>query len=234
MGNILEQSLISSYHIIFGFDDDQVLPVLTKGKMLEIGCAHGEFLGKMAALAWSVEGIESSKEVGAQVFAAGFNVFCGPLESVPFPKDRFNLAVGWMVIEHLHDSSLGLRKLLSCLRPGGWLAISIPNTTNFNLLLYKDKWFALQMPNHLYHFDRGIIISLFTKSGYRVRQIFHHPSINVLSHSIQYILEDLGMPSWLASSLMALLCIYFFYPFSWLLNAFAQSNSPHYSCPKRC
>jgi SAM-dependent methyltransferase len=219
----LRRFLIAAYHKVFCFNENE-LPDIPPGKMLEIGCSSGTFLAKMAAKNWRVEGIELSKSVADQALASGFNVFCGSVESAPNPKENFDLIVGWMVIEHLHDPILSLYKLANWGNPGCWLVISIPNASNFNLRLFKDKWWALQVPTHLYHFSEKTITSLLSRSGWRVERVLHRRSLDILAHSIGYILENCGMPPWLAKAPLSLVGMLILFPISFLLAAFKQGG----------
>jgi 2-polyprenyl-3-methyl-5-hydroxy-6-metoxy-1,4-benzoquinol methylase len=221
-GNLLS----TMYHKVFGFHGYNVVPNIPPGKMLEVGCSTGQFLRKMSAKGWSVEGIELSETAAAQAEASGFNVSCGSLESTPDQcmRGRFDLIVGWMVIEHLHDPVLGLRKLKCWTRPGGWLAISIPNATNFSLSLFKDKWSALQVPTHLYHFDEKSIVSLLALTGWHTVNVIHSRSLTIFAHSISNILEDYCMSRWLSVIACSPIGLILLFPFSCLLSAFGQGG----------
>lgn len=178
--------------------NDKILPNIPPGRMLEIGCASGSFLAEMQAKGWEVAGIEFSESMAKRAQAAGLNVFCGPLASAPAPAGTFDLIVGWMVVEHLHEPVSALRKLARCSAPQGWLAISIPNTTNLHLRLFKEKWFALQVPTHLYHFSEDTIVALLARTGWRVERILHCCSLDVCAYSMSDVLEDYRLPIWLS------------------------------------
>ena len=74
-----------------------------------------------------MEGIEFSPKAAAVARALGYPVHAGSLETAPAPVEPFDLIVGWMVLEHLHDPVLALKKLNAWMKPGGWLVLSIPN-----------------------------------------------------------------------------------------------------------
>ena len=79
------------------------LPSLASGRMLEIGCASGAFLHQMAGQGWEVEGIEFSEKAAQAAAQLGYCVHAGSLETAQQPGEPFDLIVGWMVLEHLHD-----------------------------------------------------------------------------------------------------------------------------------
>ncbi len=103
----------------------QVIPPMTAGQMLEIGCASGAFLHKMALRGWAVEGIEPNRAAAEAASRLGYPVHNGTIESAPEPAHPYDLIVGWMVLEHLHEPVDALCKLHRWTRPGGWLAISV-------------------------------------------------------------------------------------------------------------
>ncbi len=134
------------------FDSNaQRLPEQAPGRMLEIGCASGKFLDHMARRGWQVEGIEFSAAAGAEARMAGLSVQVGPVAAALPPAKPFDLVVGWMVLEHLHDPVGALRRMREWTRPGGWLVASVPNAACWELGFFGERWYALHLPNHLWH-----------------------------------------------------------------------------------
>jgi 2-polyprenyl-3-methyl-5-hydroxy-6-metoxy-1,4-benzoquinol methylase len=166
------------------------LPALEPGRMLEIGCASGSFLGRMADKGWRVEGIEFSPTAAKNAQDAGFSVHCGSLESAPEPAEQFDLVVGWMVLEHLHDPVLALNKLHRWTRKDGWLAISVPNAACFQLGWFKQRWFPLHLPAHLYHFTPETLEALLNATGWRIEKILYQKVMTDLVASTAYLIED--------------------------------------------
>lgn len=130
----------------------QEIPNIVPSRMLEIGCASGAFLHQMAGRGWQVEGIEFSETAAQAANRLGYKVHAGSLENAPSPESPFELIVGWMVLEHLHDPIGCLKKLHEWASPDARLVFSIPNANSLEFQLFKDKWYALQLPTHLHHF----------------------------------------------------------------------------------
>ena len=168
------------------------LPAMPTGKMLEIGCASGSFLHNMAQRGWSVEGIEFSPEAAQTARALGYPVTTGAVEKIDKPRDHFDLVVGWMVVEHLHEPVAALQKLALWTRKGGSLAISVPNAGSFEFRLFGPRWYALQLPTHLYHFNTNTIRTLLDAGGWRVTKIHHHRTMANMIASAGYWLFDHG------------------------------------------
>jgi len=168
------------------------IPDLPPGRLLEFGCGPGGYLLWAADQGWSVAGIEPSREAAQTARSLGFRVHVGPLEAAPDPEVPYDLSVGWMVVEHLHNPLKALRNLCSWTRSDGWLAISMPNAASKEFSFFRDSWFALELPRHLYHFTPATITSLLKKAGWQVREIYQQRNLDNIIASCGYLLENLS------------------------------------------
>ena len=168
------------------------IPSLSPGQMLEVGCASGKYLNEMANQGWKVEGIEFSEKAAKSACSLGYKVYTGALETAPEPEQKYDLVVGWMVLEHLHEPILGLKKLHSWVKPGGWLAISVPNAASWEFSLFKDAWYALHLPNHLYHYTPPTLKKLLEQGGWKMTHVLHHRFLDNFIASLGYLLQDQG------------------------------------------
>lgn len=214
------------FRAVFQFNVDR-LPVLQPGKMLEFGCSTGTFMNQMANEGWDVEGIEYSAEAAQTARALGFNVFTGTLESAPNPEHQYDIVVGWMVLEHLHDPVSALKKLQSWTRPGGWLIVSIPNAGALEFKLFKDAWCALELPRHLYHYTPDSLEKLLARGGWRMDRVLYQRIMTDSLASLGNRLADRGFPTFLTRPLTNLFVKpgykhYALLPLATLLAAFGQ------------
>jgi len=170
----------------------QEIPRLAPGRMLEIGCAAGSFLDLMAGRGWDVEGIEFSPTAAARARRAGYRVHAGSVESAPESSAPYDLVVGWMVLEHLHDPVGALKKLRQWTRPGGWLAVSVPDAGSLPFRLFGAAWYALNLPNHLWHPTRRTIGKVLEHAGWKVARVTDQRDVRNLMGSIGYWLRDTG------------------------------------------
>ncbi len=201
-------------------------PSIPVGKMLEVGCASGSYLHKMAQLGWEVQGIEFSPEAAENARRKGYTVHTGVLENAPTPEKKFDLIVAWMVIEHLHEPVKSLRKLSLWANPQGYLVFSIPNTSNFFMNKYS---YNLQLPTHLYHFSPNTITTLLKNTGWEVEKIEHQVTLSSLMASVGYKLRETRGSSWLSSWLISYptrggKLHYFFSPIALLLAKFGKTG----------
>jgi 2-polyprenyl-3-methyl-5-hydroxy-6-metoxy-1,4-benzoquinol methylase len=171
----------------------QALPGVQPGRMLEIGCASGSFLHYMAQRGWQVEGIEYSATAAQSARALGYAVDTGTLESVEKPAHSYDLIVGWMVLEHLHQPVQSLRKLAGWARRDAMLVVSVPNAGSSESRIFGPRWYALQLPTHLFHYDTSTITKIMQAGGWQVVRIHHHRTVANLVASTGYWLRDHGL-----------------------------------------
>ena len=134
-----------------------------------------------------------------------------------------------MVLEHLHDPVLALRKLHRWVEPRGWLVLSVPNAGSLEFRIFKDRWYALQLPNHLYHYTPQTVRKMLEAGGWKTIRIFHQRVLSNLLGSIGFWLRDRKAAPHLAHRLVSLpggsgRVNYIFYPMALFLSLFGQTG----------
>ncbi|MCI0504638.1 MAG: class I SAM-dependent methyltransferase, partial [Gammaproteobacteria bacterium] len=204
------------------------IPNLKRGRMLEIGCASGSFLHKMAKDGWIVEGIEFSTEAAKSARTLGYNVYAGPLETAPEPEEKFDLVVGWMVLEHLHDPIECLNRLHCWSNPDAWLVLSVPNAAAIEFCLFRNKWYGLHLPNHLYHFTPHTIEKALAATGWRLEKIYHQRVLTNIVVGLGYVFREKGLlkigDNFINFPKYSGIWHYMLFPLSWLLSLFGQTG----------
>jgi SAM-dependent methyltransferase len=174
--------------------DTRRVPRLEPGRMLEVGCASGAFLTQMARMGWDVSGIEFSETAGRAARALEHRVHIGSLDTAPAPDPAhgYDLVVAWMVLEHLPDPVQALRRLADWSRPGAWLALSVPDAGSLEFRVFRNAWYALDLPRHLFHFTRHTLGAVLGVGGWRVRRVLWHSNPNNLLQSMLNVCLDRG------------------------------------------
>ena len=173
---------------------DVAVPSIPPGDLLEIGAASGNYLLAMQRSGWRVTGVEF--DVAAAATAArrtGARVLSGDLLGAVFPEQSFDLICGWMVFEHLHNPVSALRNSFGWLKPGGWMAFSVPDAGSWQFRVFRDAWFALQLPTHLYHFTRSTLREILRNCGFVNVLLQSQRTLFDVGMSCAYILEDRGV-----------------------------------------
>ena len=204
-------------------------PELAPGRMLEIGCASGSFLHRMAGKGWEVEGIEFSPTAGAAARALGYPVHIGSVEEAPEPSAPYDLLVGWMVLEHLHQPVHALRRLHRWGRPGASLVVSVPNVDSLEFRLFREHFYSLDMPRHLYHFTPRTLRATLARAGWRMTALHHQRSMADLIASGGNWLRSTGRSGSLVDRLAGYpqrrgRTEYYLYPLSRILSALGQTG----------
>jgi len=142
------------------------------GRLLDVGCAKGNFLYEMARSGrWEVEGIEPNAEAaryGQEHF--GLTIYIGELTTVDLPAKSYDVITMWNVFEHLHDPMANLRVIAQLLKPGGWFIFSIPNLGSWERWLFGKYWVGWELPRHLYFPSITLMKAMLNKVGMDLRE----------------------------------------------------------------
>lgn len=134
-------------------------------RLLDVGCANGEYLLQMKALGWAVEGIETDPIARAHAEAAGIPVRGGLLDA-SVESESFDAITLGHVIEHVHDPAGFLGECFRVLRPGGTLWLATPNVHARGLREFGRAYVQLDPPRHLTLFSRPAMKSLLGRVGF--------------------------------------------------------------------
>jgi 2-polyprenyl-3-methyl-5-hydroxy-6-metoxy-1,4-benzoquinol methylase len=157
-------------------DINLLCPALNKQRLLDVGCASGEFLhvlnSKYKWPATNLRGVEPS-EISASDANKKYkiNVQNCPAESLVIDHNSFDLITILNSIEHFSDPRLVLRQLRNIIRPHGMLFIgTVPNVNSLPSLLFPEGFIAKNMPDgqHHYQFCPETLSQLCKLEGYSV------------------------------------------------------------------
>ncbi len=137
----------------------------TPGRLLDVGCGSGELALAFARRGWSVAGVEPSAQAAARAAAGGVNVHAGTLDDAPWAGPTFDAIVLNHSLEHVPDPLATLRQAAALLAPGGTLAVAVPNFGCWQRRLFRGRWFQLDLPRHLQHFQAATLAALMQRAG---------------------------------------------------------------------
>lgn len=106
-----------------------LLTVERPGRLLDVGCAAGEFAAQAMSCGWRVDGVEREPALAHAARARGIAVqLCDfDADRLPWEPATFDAAVAGEVIEHLVDTDHLLAEMARVVRPGGVLIVTTPN-----------------------------------------------------------------------------------------------------------
>jgi len=117
------------------------------GKLLEVGCARGDFLS-VARDEFDSRGVEPNPDL-AESASRVAPIHGDVLERTPW--SGFDVIASFHVIEHVDSPRSFIKAAAQRLNPGGLLVIETPNIDSLPFRLLKTRWRQF-IPEHYYFF----------------------------------------------------------------------------------
>ena len=138
-----------------------------QGRFLDIGCGVGKYLHYLKQLSWDVYGIDVSQQaiVGARLSGLQ-NVRQGEVKTAGFDADFFDVVNFHHVFEHVPDPNEVLQTVHRITKPGGEIIITVPNFGSLAAKLFRKKWGGMDVPRHLFHYNRKSLDLLLRRNGF--------------------------------------------------------------------
>jgi SAM-dependent methyltransferase len=166
------------------------IPFVESGRLLDIGCGNGTELYKLKSMGWEVYGVEIDTDASERARSKGMPVFTGDLFEANYPDHFFHVIRMSFVLEHLPNPKKVLREIHRILVPGGKIYISIQNARSLNYWLFRERWFSLDVPRHLFSFTPKTIERLLSTLGLEIKTIRYSSGTRTFLVSLQYWLKD--------------------------------------------
>ena len=157
------------------------------GRLLDVGCSIGLFLDLARERGWDGLGLELAPRALAYARETyGLEVLDVPLEDAGFEPESFD-AVGLLsVLEHANEPRRMLGDCARVLRPGGAIAIVVPNVESLACRVLHKQARTFDGRNHLIYFSPATLADILRRSGFEPTRIWTKVS------SLDPILEYLG------------------------------------------
>jgi len=140
---------------------------IPSGKLLDVGCATGDFLEVARDFGYAVEGLELSHWSSAIVRRKGMKVHKELLKSLSsrFPR-RFDVITMWGVIEHFQNPLAEMIYINKLLKPGGILAVWTGDVNGIMSRILGRRWWYWQ-GQHIQYFTHASLNYLANTSGFK-------------------------------------------------------------------
>lgn len=137
---------------------------ISNKRLLDIGCANGDFPRYMRKLGWEVEGVETSCN---SKLISDFRVYYSDFTQIPLNEPRYDAITAWAVLEHVHDPMGYFRKASKVLKKNGTFVFLV---TNFNSI--SSRYLFLEdVPRHLYFFTKDTIKQYLKANNFELLKI---------------------------------------------------------------
>jgi SAM-dependent methyltransferase len=148
-----------------------VLPPLGGKRVLDIGCARGDFLSFLLDHEdFEAHGVDAfSPDVGD----ARIRFIRGAFDEAAYPARMFDLVMSWAVFEHLHHPSRYFTETARVLAPKGRLVVLVTNSES----LYGRTAYLEDVPRHTYHYSERTLSAYAQKCGLRLVDVAFNDAI---------------------------------------------------------
>lgn len=138
---------------------DEISP---PGPILDVGAGEGSLLDAVASRGREVTGLERG--------AARSDFEDLAIEQVS-GDGEWSGVILWHALEHLPRPGDAIRAAARLLRPGGVLAIAVPNLASLQARIFGDQWLHLDLPRHLVHLPAPTLIAGLREAGFDVERV---------------------------------------------------------------
>jgi SAM-dependent methyltransferase len=138
---------------------------LAGGTLLDVGSGTGEVLLAAARRGWRAQGVEPERTAAEMAAGRGAQVVCAPLEASGLPERSFDVVSAFHVLEHIPDTRAFLAGMARWARPGGFVAVEVPNWRSVQRRRLRGEWSALRPHEHLVHFSPQTLQHAFRLAG---------------------------------------------------------------------
>ena len=143
------------------------------GRLLDVGCATGDFLKVAQRHGWEAMGVDPSP-ARQQALAAGLKMVGRTIDDAEVEPRSIDLITFWDVLEHLPEPVEALRRTSALLAPQGIVSATVPNASSAVASVSGRRWFGYKTAGeHLQFFTTSTIRRAFQSAGFEI--VEHRP-----------------------------------------------------------
>ena len=211
-----------------------VAPLLKKipasARILEVGCGSGQLAILLKKKGYHIEITDISQDILDDI-SGRYNIpsYCGTLDNISFHQNYDGIIFN-NVLEHVPDPVATLQSARELLTENGLIFIEVPHIDSLQFKFFKDAWFPLQIPEHLYHFSINALESIAQKLS--LEQVWlstFSPRISAAGYvasAFPGLRPDTIRQSWSKFHLLSYLMLQlFFLPLAWSESLAVKGSS---------
>lgn len=142
----------------------------------------------MANRGWRVFGTEIASR-GSHINATPDYICRKEIINCNFADGDFNIITMWHSFEHLSEPLIYLREAARILKREGVVLLEVPNFNSWQASVFKSNWFHLDVPRHVFHYDKKSLELILKKADFKILKISYNSPIYGLFGWIQSCLN---------------------------------------------
>jgi 2-polyprenyl-3-methyl-5-hydroxy-6-metoxy-1,4-benzoquinol methylase len=157
------------------------------GKILDVGAGPGTFIEVARDRCWKPTAIEFNSFCVKRIKSLGIECIDEPLEDVNLKENSFDCVTLWAVFEHLQNPNDILKIINKLLKPGGILAILVPNIDSLAARIMHEKCATFSGDTHINFFNCETLTKIQEMNGFVVKEaetVFSE--INTIKNYLNY------------------------------------------------
>lgn len=148
---------------------------VSSGKLLDVGCATGDFISQARNFGYAAEGLEPSRWSSEIARKRRIKIYPETLKSLAarYPQ-RYDIITMWGVIEHFENPKIELSYICKLLKPDGLLVLWTGDVSSIISRLMGRKWWYWQ-GQHIQYFTKQSIDLLTQDAGFKKIALKSYP-----------------------------------------------------------
>jgi len=127
--------------------------IKTPGSILDWGAGDGAFGSYMKLKGW---------------YPVSYDKFSNHDKKINYIESEYDVVTMWHSLEHVHNIKETLTNIRFVMTNQSYLFIAVPNYNSIDRIIFKDRWIALDVPRHLYHFTPSSMNNCLEKNGFKI------------------------------------------------------------------
>lgn len=149
----------------------KIMPSEENAHFLDVGCGYGFFAAEAMRCGFEVHALElAAQERQFAKSIAGINATPVAFEEYSAPKSHFSVILMSQILEHAFDVDHWLTKANFLLKPGGVLAVAVPNFSSLFRHVMQEKEPFICPPAHLNYFNITSLTHFLVKHGFQIEK----------------------------------------------------------------